>query len=96
MKKSSKVPKEPCELVIRRYLTHPITVSLMTVIDCAGDDELREYGAVSSAALAVLVTWAKKATFGFAGTDELKSWFFNEHVPRRVQDLLARVGGLIG
>lgn len=95
MRKSSKEPKPQSVDIILRYLTHPITVSLMTVIDCAGDEELTSYGTIASAALMVMVSWAKKAAFGFASVEELKSWFFNEHVPKRVQDLLARIGGLI-
>jgi len=95
MKRASKEPKPSAESVILAYVTHPITVSLMTVLDCATDEELTHYGTVAGNALGVLVKWAKKMPFGLASTDDLKGWFYNEHVPKRVQDLLTRIGALL-
>jgi hypothetical protein len=95
VKRSSKEPKPSAESIILAYVTHPITVSLMTVLDCATDEDLTHYGTVAGAALAQLVKWAKKMPFGLSSTDELKAWFYNEHVPKRVQDLLTRIGGLL-
>lgn len=95
MKRASKEPKPSAESVILAYVTHPITVSLMTVLDCATDEDLTEYGSVCGKALDVLVRWAKKMPFGLSSTEELKAWFYNEHVPKRVQDLLTRIGGLL-
>lgn len=95
MKRSSKEPKPSAESVILTYVTHPITISLMTVLDCATDDELTSYGVIAGKALSELVRWAKRMPFGLSSTDELKAWFYNEHVPKRVQDLLTRIGGLL-
>ena len=95
VRRASKEPKPSAESIILAYVKHPITVSLMTVIDCASDEELRGYGAVAGEALKVLVAWAKRMPFGLSSVEELKAWFYNEHVPQRVQDLLTRIGGLL-
>jgi hypothetical protein len=99
MKRSSKEPKPSAESIILAYVTHPITISLMTVIDCATDEELTAYGTIAGNALAQLVKWAKRAPVNMAiGIDvkkEIRAWFYNEHVPKRVQDLLTRIGGLL-
>lgn len=95
MKRSNKEPKPSAESIILSYVTHPITVSLMTVLDCATDEELTGYGTISGKALAELVRWAKRMPFGLSSTDELKAWFYNDHVPKRVQELLTRIGGLL-
>ena len=99
MKRSNKEPKPSAESIILAYVTHPITVSLMTVLDCATDEELTVYGTIAGKALAELVRWAKHAPINMAlGKDvkeELRSWFYNEHIPKRVQDLLTRIGGLL-
>lgn len=96
MKRASKIPKQSPDAVILAYVVHPITVSLMTVLDCASDEDLISYGKVSGEALTVLVNWAKKMPFGFASTDDLRRWFYNEHIPKRIQDLLTRIGKLLG
>lgn len=80
--------------IVRRLQTNPVYLASIAVFENYTDEELREYGAACAATLGVLVSWAKRATFGLASMDDLKGLFFTSETPSKVKAFFARTIGL--
>jgi hypothetical protein len=95
VKHKNKKAKVPPEEIVARMMANPLYLGVMNVLIAATDEELAAYAKASSAVLGVLVTWAKKAAFGFASTDDLRKWFFTDATPKKVQNFFERVIALL-
>ena len=85
------VPKVTDEQIAARLMNDPVCNRIMTVLNLASDAELVEYGQAMGGVLQLLVRWVKKATFGFATTEDLQALFYTDKMPFQVRELCERV-----
>jgi hypothetical protein len=92
--KKDKIQKPSPADIVKRLQSDPIYLASIAVFENFTDEEVKEYGAACSATLGVLVSWAKRATFGFATMDDLKALFFSDDTLPKVKAFFVRTIGL--
>lgn len=85
-----KVYKPTPSDIVKRLQTNPVYLASVSVFENFTDEDMREYGAACAATLGVLVSWAKRATFGLASMDDLKMLFFSSETPLKVKAFFER------
>jgi hypothetical protein len=92
--KTKKIQKPSPSEIVHRLQTNPLYLASILVFENFSDDEITEYASACSAVLGVLVSWAKRATFGLANMDDLKNLFFTPETPIKVRAFFVRAIGL--
>ena len=87
---SIKKPKPSNIDIIARLQSNRLYLATLDILISATDEELREYAAALAATLGVLVSWAKRATIGWASMDDLKAMFFTETTPEKIKNFFER------
>jgi hypothetical protein len=88
-KKVKKAKPSPSEIVARLQ-SNRLYLATIDMFSAATDEELHEYASACAATLGVLVSWAKRATFGLASMDDLRTLFFGPGTPEKVKAFFER------
>jgi hypothetical protein len=80
--------------IIARLQSNRLYLDTIDMFTAATDEELHEYASACAATLGVLVSWAKRATFGLASMDDLKTLFFGPATPDKVKAFFERAMNL--